>query len=92
MPFEEGRHIVGLEYIPADQVPDNPAKKDSIVNVKCKDNDGRHFIVEMQVYWNDSHLTRILSNASEDSVRPLNASDHNHQSLTVYALGIINAV
>jgi hypothetical protein len=29
---------------------DNPAKKNSIIDVRCKDNYGRQFIVEMQMY------------------------------------------
>jgi predicted transposase/invertase (TIGR01784 family) len=92
MPFEAGRHIVSLEYLPAEQVPNNPAKKNSIVDVKCKDNYGRHFIVEMQVYWNDVFPKRILFNASKAYVKQLDTGDNYHQLQPVYALGIINAV
>jgi predicted transposase/invertase (TIGR01784 family) len=91
MPFEEGRHIVSLEYLAAEQVPDNPAKKNSIVDVKCKDNYGRHFIVEMQVCWNDVFPKRMLFNASKTYVKQLDTGKHYYQLQPVYALGIINA-
>ncbi|MDR1169797.1 MAG: Rpn family recombination-promoting nuclease/putative transposase, partial [Prevotellaceae bacterium] len=32
MPFEAGQYIKSLKYLPAEQVPDNPAKKNSIVD------------------------------------------------------------
>jgi hypothetical protein len=38
MPFVTGQYIISLEYLQAEQVSDNPAKKDSIVDVRCKDN------------------------------------------------------
>jgi predicted transposase/invertase (TIGR01784 family) len=48
MPFEPDQYIDSLEYLPAELVPDNPVKKNSIVDVRCIDNYGRQFIVEMQ--------------------------------------------
>jgi predicted transposase/invertase (TIGR01784 family) len=91
MPFEEGQHIVSLEYLAAEQVPNNPAKKNSIVDVKCKDNYGRQFIVEMQVCWNDVFPKRMLFNASKTYVKQLDSGDNYHELQPVYALGIINA-
>jgi predicted transposase/invertase (TIGR01784 family) len=63
MPFEENQYIESLEYLPTELVPDNPAKKDSIVDVRCKDNFGRQFIVEMQMYWNTSFSNRMVFNS-----------------------------
>jgi hypothetical protein len=34
MPFKAHRQIETLEYLPSEQVPENPAKKNSIVNVR----------------------------------------------------------
>jgi predicted transposase/invertase (TIGR01784 family) len=92
MPFEEGQYIFSLEYIPAEQVPINPAKKNSIVDVKCKDNRGRFFIVEMQVLWNDVFPKRLLFNASKAYVKQLDSGDNYYLLQPVYALGIINAI
>ncbi|MDR1415577.1 MAG: Rpn family recombination-promoting nuclease/putative transposase, partial [Odoribacteraceae bacterium] len=41
MPLEENQQIVSLEYLSPEQVPENPGKKYSIVDVRCKDNFGR---------------------------------------------------
>ncbi|MDR0700714.1 MAG: Rpn family recombination-promoting nuclease/putative transposase, partial [Tannerella sp.] len=65
MPLKENQRIESLEYLPAEQVPDNPAKKNSIVDVRCKDNYGRQFIVEMQMLWNSSFSNRLVFNASK---------------------------
>ena len=48
MPFEKGRHIKRIEYLSPE--PQIPSLKNSIVDVKCKDNEDRQFIIEMQMY------------------------------------------
>jgi predicted transposase/invertase (TIGR01784 family) len=90
MPLEEGQQIESLEYLPSEQVPNNPTKKDSIVDVRCKDNRGRQFIVEMQMYWNNSFTNRMLFNASKAFVRQLNKNEEYDLLQPVYALAILN--
>jgi hypothetical protein len=53
MPLAPGRRIESLEYLLPEQLPENPLGKNSIVDVKCIDNFGRQFIVEMQMYWSE---------------------------------------
>ena len=36
-----GQEITDIEYLPAEIVPDNPLRKNSIVDVRCKDKFGR---------------------------------------------------
>jgi predicted transposase/invertase (TIGR01784 family) len=92
MPLAPGCQIESLEYLSPEQVPENPMKKDSIVDVKCKDNHGRQFIVEMQMYWNDFFRSRLVFNASKAYVRQLDKSKGYHLLQPVYGLGIINDV
>ncbi|MDR2026855.1 MAG: Rpn family recombination-promoting nuclease/putative transposase [Prevotellaceae bacterium] len=92
MPFERNQYIKSLEYLPAEQVPDNPAKKDSIVDVRCKDNRGRQFIVEMQMYWNNAFSKRMVFNASKAYVRQLDIREDYFLLQPVYGLGIIDDV
>jgi predicted transposase/invertase (TIGR01784 family) len=92
MPFTKDQYIVSLEYLPAEQVPPNPVKKDSIVDVKCKDNYGRQFIVEMQMYWTTSFKNRFLFNNAKSYVKQLNVNDGYNSLRPVYALGIINDI
>lgn len=47
LPLPAEECITDIEYLPSEMVPENPLRKNSIVDVRCKDNKGRYFIVEM---------------------------------------------
>jgi predicted transposase/invertase (TIGR01784 family) len=68
MPLASGRFI---EYLSPEQIPENPLKKNSIVDVKCIDSQNRRFIVEMQMFWSDLFRNRLMFNASKAYVRHL---------------------
>jgi predicted transposase/invertase (TIGR01784 family) len=90
MPLEPGRLIESIEYLPVEQVPDNPLKKNSIVDVKCIDNYQRQFIIEMQMLWSDLFRNRLLFNASKAYVRQLDKNGSYELLHPVYGLGIVN--
>ena len=92
MPFDSGRYIQYLEYLPTEQVPENPAKKNSIVDVKCIDNFGRQFIVEMQMFWSELFNYRLVFNATKAYSRQLGKGDDYKLLQPVYGLGIINDI
>ena len=92
MPLAPGRLIESIKYLSPEQVPDSPAKKNSIVDVKCTDNQGRHFIVEMQMYWSDIFKSRLVFNASKAYVRQIGKSASYHLLQPVYGLGLINDI
>ena len=62
LPLEKGREIEHVEYANPEMIPENPGKKNSIVDVRCHDNQGREFIVEMQLYWSDEFKQRVILN------------------------------
>jgi predicted transposase/invertase (TIGR01784 family) len=90
MPFEADRHILSIEYLPADLVPDNPGKKYSIVDVRCKDKAGRIFIIEMQMLWNEAFFNRIVFNAGKAYVKQLERGDEYHLLQPVYTLALLD--
>jgi len=90
MPFEKGRHIVSIEYLPSEMVPENPGKKFSIVDVRCIDNSKRQFIVEMQINWYDAFMKRIVFNAGKAYVRQLDCSENYRLLQPVYTLAILS--
>jgi predicted transposase/invertase (TIGR01784 family) len=92
MPLEANQQIESLEYLRAEQVPENPAKKNSIVDVRCKDNFGRQFIVEMQMLWNSAFSSRMVFNASKAYVRQLDENEHYSLLQPVYGLAILNDI
>ena len=92
LPFEEGEEIETIEFLPAELVPDTPLKKDTIVDVRCKDNLGRQFIVEMQMFWTETFMQRVLFNASKAYVRQLDKGEHYNYLQPVYSLNLVNDI
>lgn len=93
LPFEtEDEKIVSLEYLPAELVPETPLKKNSIVDVRCRDSNGRVFIVEMQMIWSPAFMHRVLFNASKAYVRQGDKGEKYELLQPVYSLNIVNDV
>ena len=93
LPFEkEEEEIRSVEYLSPELVPLNPLKKDSIVDVRCKDGLGRQFIVEMQMMWTPEYKQRVLFNASKAYVSQLGKSRHYEFLQPVYSLNLVNDV
>ncbi len=93
LPFKsESEHIASLEYLPAEQVPQVPLLKNSIVDVRCTDQRGRQFIVEMQMLWTDSFKNRVLFNASKAYIRQLGKGMKYKSLQPVYALNFVNEI
>ena len=90
LPLPEDGQIESVEYLTPEMVPDNPAKKDSIVDVRCRDQQGRQFIVEMQLYWNEEFKRRVLLNASKAIVRQLDKGQDYSLIQPVYCLSLVN--
>ena len=90
LPLPEGAYIESLEYLPSELVPEIPMLKHSIVDVRCKDNSGRQFIVEMQMQWTTGFMQRVLFNASKAYVQQLDKSVEYKILQPVYALSLVN--
>ena len=84
--------IKSIKYLPSELVPDNPFRKNSIVDVRCTDQDGRQFIVEMQMIWSDEFKQRVLFNASKAYVKQLGKSKRYELLQPVYSLSIVNEI
>jgi predicted transposase/invertase (TIGR01784 family) len=90
LPLKEGQLIESLEYLSPELVPQVPLFKYTIVDVRCTDNQGRQFIVEMQMLWTDSFKSRVLFNASKAYVKQLEKGEKYYSLQPVYALSLIN--
>ena len=91
LPLKEDEQVESIEYWPAEKVPDRmQAEKDSIVDVCCKENKKREFIVEMQMTWTDSFKKRVLLNASKAYVAQSKKGDDYELLQPVYALNFVN--
>lgn len=92
LPLPDDGQITCVDYATPEMVPDNPAKKNSIVDVRCKDQQGRQFIVEMQLYWSDEFRQRVILNASKAVVKQLNEGEDYTLIQPVYSLNLINDI
>ncbi|MFV0554281.1 MAG: Rpn family recombination-promoting nuclease/putative transposase [Mangrovibacterium sp.] len=91
LPFSEEEKILSVEYLSPELVPEIPGQRNSIVDVRCKDVNGREFIVEMQMHWISSFLNRMLANSSKIYGNQLKPNDPFSRLRPVYALGLINS-
>jgi len=92
LPLTDGQEITDIEYLPSEMVPENPLRKNSIVDVRCKDKEGRQFIVEMQMIWSPEFKQRVLFNASKAYVRQMNAGEQYELLQPVYSLNLVNEI
>ena len=91
LPFNtEEEEIKEVEYLNPELVPNNPLRKDSIVDVRCKDQQGRQFIVEMQMMWTSAYKQRVLFNASKAYVSQLDKGGDYDLLQPVYSLNLVN--
>lgn len=92
LPLDETQQIISIEYLPSEQVPAIPTLKNTIVDVKCVDKQGRIFIVEMQMVWSDFFKQRMLFNAGKAYVKQLDKGEDYHLLKPVYGLGLVNEI
>jgi len=90
MPLETTCFIVSLEYLPSEMLPDHEDRKYSIVDVRCKDNYGRQFIIEMQMFWHGAFMQRLVFNAGKAYIKQLDAGQDYSILKPVYTLAILN--
>jgi predicted transposase/invertase (TIGR01784 family) len=98
LPLKEGEEIISVEYMSPEQVPVDPLMgKNSIVDVRCIDNTGRAFIVEMQSEWSNIFRKRLLINGAKAIVRQMDKdySEDKAKKFTelkpVYILALVNS-
>ncbi len=92
LPLPEGCVIESLTYLPTENVPEVAFSKYSIVDVRCVDNHGRHFIVEMQIQWINDFIKRMLFNTASTYVRQLKKGEMYQQLSPVYGVALIDDV
>ena len=91
LPFDKPEEeITWIEYLPPELVPKNPLRKNSIVDVRCRDKRGRQFIVEMQMVWSAEFRQRVMFNTSKAYVSQLGNGEDYDLLQPVYSLNLVN--
>ena len=92
LPLKDDERVESIEYWPAEKIPRRTeAEKNSIVDVCCRDNKKREFIVEMQMTWTESFKKRVLLNASKAYVAQSEVGEPYQLLQPVYALNFVNS-
>lgn len=92
LPLAPEQEITDIEYLIPELVPENPLRKNSIVDVRCKDKTGRQFLVEMQMVWSPEFKQRVLFNASKAYVRQMKIGEKYELLQPVYSLNLVNEI
>ncbi len=92
LPLRRDQRIQSIEYLPTELVPIDPIHKDTIVDVRCKDIEGRQFVVEMQMAWTDAFKQRVLFNASKAYVSQAEMGYKYEDLQPVYSLNLVNDI
>ncbi|MDR0307457.1 MAG: Rpn family recombination-promoting nuclease/putative transposase [Chitinispirillales bacterium] len=90
--FEGDSRIKSLEYQTPELLPELDILKHSIVDVKCLDEAGRTFIVEIQLYWSNSFRARTLLNTAKTYSRQLDSAKKYSDLRPVFSLCLVNDV
>ena len=92
LPLKRNQQIKSIEYLPTELVPVDPLHKDTIVDVRCRDVEGRQFVVEMQMAWTDAFKRRVLFNASKAYVSQAEMGCKYEDLQPVYSLNLVNEI
>lgn len=92
LPLKRNQQIKSIEYLPTELVPVDPLHKDTIVDVRCRDVEGRQFVVEMQMAWTDAFKQRVLFNASKAYVSQAEMGCKYKDLQPVYSLNLVNEI
>ena len=92
LPLPEKEQISSIEYLTPELVPQTPLRKYSIVDVRCKDELGREFLVEMQIHWAPEFKTRVFFNAAKAYVKQADRGDDYQLFQPVWSLNLVNEV
>lgn len=92
LPLKRNQQIKSIEYLPTELVPVDPLHTDTIVDVRCRDVEGRQFVVEMQMAWTDAFKQRVLFNASKAYVSQAEMGCKYEDLQPVYSLNLVNEI
>ena len=82
--------IASIEYLPSEQLPLVVGAKLSILDVRCKDQAGTTFVVEMQLIHHPGFINRVVYNAYKAYAGQLEAGGWYTDLTDVVAISICN--
>jgi predicted transposase/invertase (TIGR01784 family) len=84
----QGLRIVELDFIPNEEIPDLGQGRRSIFDIKCKDESGKVYVVEMQTRPETHFLKRVQCYASHTYVSQLKMGEWHKDLMPVIVISI----
>ncbi len=92
LPLADDELIDTVKYLTPEQAPRTPIQKYSVVDVRCFDQLGRIFIVEMQMGWSPSFWSCLQFGAAKAYVEQLDKGKSYELLNPVYGLALIGEI
>ena len=92
LPLAEDAPITSIDYETPEMVPEQKDGKNSVVDVRCTDVRGRHFIVEMQMNWHEEFKKRIIMNTSKAVMKQVGTAELFTKIQPVFSLNLLNDI
>lgn len=90
LPLKAHQQIKEIEYLNNEILPALILQKTTIVDIRCFDNYGRQFLVEMQMLWTESFEKRVFFNTCKAFSQQIQRGAPFNKLEPVYSLNIVN--
>ena len=81
-----------MEYLTPFHAPDNLFFNENVVNVKCTNNNGSHFFVQIQTFWAPSFSLHVKPNSSKAYISKLGKRIGMNYQEPVFSLNLVREI
>ena len=93
LPFKtKEEEIQSVEYLTPFHAPDNLFFNENVVNVKCTNNNGSHFFVQIQTFWAPSFSLHVKPNSSKAYISKLGKRIGMNYQEPVFSLNLVREI
>ena len=93
LPFKtKEEEIQSVEYLTPFHAPDNLFFNENVVNVRCTNNNGSHFFVQIQTFWAPSFSLHVKPNSSKAYISKLGKRIGMNYQEPVFSLNLVREI
>ena len=92
LPLKKGEEIQSVEYLTPFHAPDNLFFNENVVNVRCTNNNGSHFFVQIQTFWAPSFSLHVKPNSSKAYISKLGKRIGMNYQEPVFSLNLVREI
>ena len=92
LPLKTKEEIENVEYLTPFCAPDNLFFNENVVNVRCTDNKGSHFFVQIQTFWAPLFSLHVKTNSSKAYINKLGKIIDMNYNEPVFSLNLVHEV